>query len=107
MKAEKFDLILQARVEKMITTLGAKAGEYATDKDRLHNFKRAGQLLDCSPERALLGMLVKHLVSVLDIVDNIESGQKVKADLWDEKIGDVVNYYVLLDGLVHERGFAK
>lgn len=107
MKAEKFDQILQTRVEKMIQVLGAKADEYATDRDRLHNFKRAGQLLNCSPERALIGMLTKHLVSILDIVDNVESGKKPTVGLWDEKIGDVINYCVLLDGLVNERGFSK
>lgn len=107
MKADKFDQLLTLRFEKMQRLMGSKASEYASDKDRLHNFKRAGALLECSPERALIGMLTKHIVSVLDIVDNVDVGQKVKAEFWEEKIGDVMNYCHLLDALMHERGFAK
>jgi hypothetical protein len=45
---------------------------------------------------------VKHLVSVLDIVDDHAKGDKRRIGLVDEKLGDAVNYLVLLEALLKE-----
>ena len=76
-----------------------KSKEYASDGDKLYNFKRTAAMLDCSSEEALLGMLAKHLVSIIDMVQN-----KREADykLWDEKIGDAINYLILLEAIIRE-----
>jgi len=103
MKNETFQKILEERIRKMRFTLAAKADEYASDADRLHNFRRAAAVLGCSSVRALLGMWSKHLVSVLDIVDAVENEKSVPEGMIDEKIGDAVNYLVLLEALLRER----
>ena len=56
-----------------------------------------------TPENALIGMLAKHMVSILDMVDDIPSGAYHGIQEWDEKIGDAVNYLLLLEGLIEER----
>lgn len=100
MKTEGFDQLLAERLAKIEAVLGSKAREYASDSDRLHNFKAAGELQRCSPERALLGMLSKHLISVVDmIMDFIVYAPEVV----DEKIGDSINYLILLEALMKER----
>jgi len=96
--------IVSERVEKIQSILLRKAEEYATDGDRYHNFNVAGRILDVTPERALVGMLMKHIVSVLDLVDWIEDApDKLSSGIIDEKIGDTINYLILLEGMLKNR----
>ena len=97
-----FDLLLESRIRKIKSTLASKAGEYATD-DCLHNFKRSGAIRGSTPEEALVGMWVKHVTSLLDIVDDVEDGCLASAAMVDEKIGDCLCYLILLEALLLER----
>lgn len=99
MNHELFNIILEARIVKMRSTLAAKAKEYSTE-DRLHNLKVAARIVDSSPEAASFGMAVKHLVSILDMVNGTTLPNMT---LIDEKIGDFINYMVLLEALFIER----
>lgn len=97
----EFARVLEQRLNKTVAVLDAKNKEYASDVDKLYNFKRAAAMLGCSPEEALLGMLSKHLVSIIDMVQN-----KRDADysIWSEKIGDAINYLILLEAIIIEKG---
>ncbi len=97
-----FDLLLEARIRKTKSVLALKAGEYATT-DRLHNFKRSGQIRNRTPEDALLGMWTKHVTSLFDIVDDIAIGKLASVAMVDEKIGDTITYLILLEALIAER----
>ena len=103
MTSDAFTALLNRRIESMETTLLKKAGEYANRYDRLHNFKRAAGILGTTPEEALVGMMVKHLTSIFDIVDRIPDGCLPTRAMLDEKIGDTINYAVLLEALITER----
>lgn len=101
MTAEDFDtLILNRRLELTRMVLARKAGEYATTIDRLHNFKRAAAMTGQTPLKACVGMMVKHLVSVFDLVD---AAAMPSTSVLDEKIGDSVNYLILLEALFVDR----
>ena len=102
MKRDRFQEILEETLEKCKNTLGVKAGEYATE-DRLHNFKIAAKLQNCLPMTALAGMMAKHTVSVYDLIQKAETGNIVSLELWDEKIGDSINYLILLSAIVREQ----
>ncbi len=56
-----------------------------------------------TPERALWGMWVKHLVSVMDIIYDLDKGKLPTRDILDEKIKDTINYAILLKALIIER----
>lgn len=99
MTAADFDSLLDRRLDKIREVLKTKAGEYANSSDRLHNFKAAAAIQRTSPEQALLGMLTKHLVSVIDIV---QSRTSLKRDFLDEKLGDCINYLILLEAILIE-----
>lgn len=101
MKTEKFETVLNERIAKSIQTLSVKADEYATE-DRLHNFKIAAELQHCTPITALAGMMAKHTVSVYDLIQRHEQGFTISKEMWDEKIGDSINYLILLSALVQE-----
>lgn len=99
MKAEEFNEVLSHVVNHINNTLAAKAEEYATDTDRLRNFKIAASLSENTPKQAAWGMLVKHLVSISDM---IQSDKTYTSEMWDEKIGDAINYFILIRALEFE-----
>ena len=101
MATNKFNEVITDRIQNCLDTLGVKADEYATD-DRLHNVKVAGEIQNCTPIKALAGMMCKHTVSVYDLINDFESGKNVPAELWNEKIGDSINYLLLLTALIEE-----
>ena len=104
MNSRDFNHIVQSRLERIQSLLTAKAAEYAPpDSDRLHNFKRAGEMLNCTPEQALIGMWTKHVISILDIVNGLAKGETYTTDLINEKIGDAINYLILLEALLKEK----
>lgn len=102
MNAKDFDKIVGNRMNWCEKTLCAKGDEYARGGDRLWNFKVAARKLNCHPAEALAGMMVKHAVSVDDIIDGLAKGIVPPKELVAEKIGDSINYLLLLEGLVEE-----
>lgn len=117
MNPERFDELLERRIALTRKVLKEKSDAYSTKKDKLYNFKRAAEILRTTPEDALVGMWTKHLVSVLDIVSKITKENKkvglnyvvspfhieMDEELIDEKIGDAINYLILLEALIQER----
>ena len=63
-------------------------------------FKAAAALQHTTPERALAGMLAKHIVSLYDMC--FADGMSFDAGTWDEKITDSLNYLFLLKAIVKE-----
>ena len=41
--------------------------------------------------------------SLQDFINDLDAGNVQCYERWDEKIGDIINYLILLDGLVQER----
>ena len=88
---------------------GKKHEVYTRSEDKLHNFKRAADTKQTTPEDALLGMMNKHIVSIYDMVDDLTLEGRMPLPLehplkvWDEKIGDAINYLKLLRALIEER----
>lgn len=78
-----------------------KTKEYTGDNtDRLGAFKTAAMLQHSTPERALAGMLSKHIVSLYDMC--FAEGVSFDMDTWEEKITDSLNYLFLLKAIVKE-----
>lgn len=100
MKTALFNVLLDKRLESIKSVLGSKAKEYASGDNRFHNFDVAARIAGTTPEKALMGMMLKHEVSVRDLVNNPENAT---IELIDEKIGDNVNYLILLEGLLKRR----
>ena len=111
MNTKDFDSVVERRIEQIRIVLGAKAKEYSSDTDRLHNFKEGARMFNCTPERHLMFLNSKHLISINDMVTALDGPAKsysiLEAELaiakWEEKIGDAIDYLILLEGLVKER----
>lgn len=68
MTDSEFRLIFDDQVVKCSKTLCNKRKEYTGDhQDRLIAFKIAASLQGCTPQRALVGMMAKHIVSLYDM----------------------------------------
>lgn len=101
MNSVEFENIFEQQVEACRRTLIRKAAEYTGDEDRLSNFRIAAALQTTNPFDALGGMLAKHVVSIFDLVRK-EDPTTVPLEVWDEKIGDALNYLILLKAMVVE-----
>jgi len=101
MNKDKFDEIVERRTRKIVETLTTKTKEYADNDDTFHTFNLAARIAGTTPEEALKGMMLKHIVSVFDLIEwsYIDEGRLNEAII-DEKIGDTINYLVLLEGMM-------
>ena len=104
MTPETFTQVLDSRINKIMDVLDAKAKEYAPGTDRLHNFKRAAAINSSTPINQAWNFATKHLVSILDMK---EDPTKYSLAQWDEKMGDMINYLILMEACVHEAHAAK
>lgn len=101
MHTKDFNDVMQDLFEKCESLLVSKGVEYSTDDDKLHNFKRAASLTPGGrPQDALAGYMLKHTISVYDMVT---SERRFSPAAWDEKIVDHINYLILLKALVVEQ----
>ena len=103
MTKEDFEGVIAARIEKITKVLFAKNKEYSPGGDKLNNFKEAGRVKNETPEKALWGMMVKQFVACQLRVNDLDSGLVASEEFWDEKIGDVINYFILLECCLAER----
>jgi len=95
--------IMEFRLAAVRQKLIAKSIEYSTSEDKLHNFKRAAKINNCSTFKALQGMKAKHDVSILDIIDKLDKGEHVPFELFEEKVTDSIAYLLLLEMLIREK----
>jgi hypothetical protein len=100
MTREDFSSRVEKRIDIIRQSLLRKHKEYATDDNVFRNFEEAaeGISLHSSPEEVLWSYMTKHLVSLKDIV--IEGG--AKPQVVSEKIGDVINYLILLEAMLNK-----
>lgn len=99
MTNSKFDIVAKDQLKNCKNILTLKSGTYAPMSDRLLCFKKAAAMMQSTPKLALWGMLIKHLVSISDM---ITSDKEFDIDIWNEKITDAMNYLILLKALVIE-----
>ena len=101
-----FNEVVSERIQQIESVLKSKADEYASGSDRFHNFNVAARVEGTTPEKALKGMMMKHIVSVFDLIDWVDSPlnrKKITPAIINEKIGDNINYLILLEGLLRKR----
>lgn len=99
----EFDQIVEDRLNKIGKTLIEKGKEYRRNNDPLHNFRVAAKVNNTTEEKALWGFAVKHYVSFLDMLNDIEKGVLPTKEHVDEKIGDLVNYLILTEACIKEK----
>jgi hypothetical protein len=104
MNSTEFNDYLDIRLGLIAETLVKKQGEYADNQNVFRNFEQAGRHLNCTRERALWGMMMKHYVSVEDMLQACEKGElwNLQENVIKEKLGDIINYFILLEIMLLE-----
>lgn len=103
MTREDFSRRVEKRIDLVRQSLLTKHKEYAKDDNVFRNFDEAagGLSLHGSSAEVLWSYMTKHLVSIKDIVaDN----KPVDTTVVSEKIGDVINYLILLEAMLNQQG---
>jgi hypothetical protein len=105
MNRTRFNELVELQIQRIKNSLVKKGLEYQSgNEDVFHNFKNAAIRRGITPERALDGMMLKHEVSIGDIINNIDAtNEPPSLELLGEKFQDVINYYILLENLIIER----
>ena len=103
MEIAHFDEILEERLRKIRISLLIKGKEYRRNNDPLHNFNRGAKLSGQSREKVLWGFALKHKISFLDMIDDIEAGKFPNVETVDEKIGDLINYLILCEASIKDK----
>ena len=68
MTQKEFQAVFREQVRQCEGLLIQKAKEYTGDNpDRLSAFKAAAAIQDSTPQRALAGMMAKHIISIYDM----------------------------------------
>lgn len=104
MNAQEFDAFLEAKLDDIRKVLASKGAEYvpgSVEVSRFHNFEVGAALNNESIEKTLWGFLTKHIVSVSDMVKDDSLDHSLAK--WDEKLGDIFNYALLLSAMVTEK----
>lgn len=101
MTTPDFNKVVEDQLDRIRNVLVKKAAEYNLDDDRLSVFKHAAALSEETPEQALYGFMLKHVISVTDLIN---SKGTYSEELWNEKITDICNYLILLQGLLRDTG---
>lgn len=72
-----------------------KGDEYATEQSVFVNFEKGSRVTGLLPELVLDGYLTKHYVSYRDMLELIQAGVRPSQELIDEKLGDIILYFIL------------
>lgn len=89
MNFERFEQLLDELESSSTTTLKYKNANYASDEDRLHNFKAGADIMGSTPAEACWGYLTKHLVALRDKVKRNDFSDR---EDFLEKCQDTINY---------------
>jgi hypothetical protein len=103
MTEKNFDKIVENRISMIKQTLSIKGKEYRRNDNPLHNFERGATISNTSREKVLFGFMLKHFISFIDILNDIEKGTLPKEEVVDEKIGDLINYLILCEASIKDK----
>lgn len=105
MKSKDFEKSVKQLLAIVESNLVQKGAEYATDDDKMHNFNVGSIMTGQCREKVLQGFLLKHLISLNDIINKIDKNPKdlPSQKVLQEKCGDISTYYALLYASIEDR----
>lgn len=104
MTTHNFNEIIREQITRCENVLLRKGDEYAMTDDRLSAFKKAGAIQDQTMLQAALGMLSKHLVSLVDMIQD-SNPARFGVDRWNEKLTDAINYLLIMRAIIEEEEY--
>jgi TPP-dependent 2-oxoacid decarboxylase len=106
MTPQKFNSLANGLMSQASKVRNAKMVEYEAETDRLANFRKAANLNSQTVPEAIAGMMIKHTVSIYDMISaefgTYQTDPPHSIELWREKLVDQINYLLLLYAAVRE-----
>ena len=98
------DEIVEPRLSLIREVLAKKNTEYASHDDVFKAFVQSTSFsLHQTPQATAWEFMVKHLQSIQQMVSDYEKvGKLPDESVLDEKIGDAINYMILIEGMFKE-----
>jgi hypothetical protein len=102
MKTEDFNILVNRRVAKTKKVLVVKGAEYTTsDDERFQAFIDGAEVNRCTPAMYAFALVTKHFLSLRDFVIFREGD--ITPKIIDDKLGDIIVYMHLLEGILSEK----
>ena len=104
MELKKFKKLLKHICDRSENTFTKKRSEYANDVDVFENIKRGigFSIFNTEPEQVAWSYATKHLESIASMLEKLPE-EVPSNDLIEEKIGDAINYLIIIEGLLKDR----
>ena len=103
MQLDKFKNLLQHIYRRTDETFDIKRDEYANDVDVFKSLKNGTAFsFQSEPEQVAWNYLAKHLESIQSILSKLPD-EEPSVELINEKLGDAINYLIIIEGLLRER----
>ena len=108
MNSYTFEHLVNQTIKETAELLIVKGGEYAGSDDRLANFKRGADLTGVTPMQCLFVYMSKHYDAVATYIKDDAAGKtRPRSEPIAGRINDLINYCLLLKGLVEESEAAR
>lgn len=72
-----------------------KGKEYRRNNDPYHNFNEGAKILQVRAMHVLNFFRLKHLISIADLLKDLDQGKKVSAEQVNEKYDDILVYTLI------------
>ena len=102
MNRTEFNKELDKLFDSIRQKFQVKGNEYATERSVFANFDKGSRVTGLPPELVLDGYLTKHYVSYRDMLDAIYNETRPTNELIDEKLGDIILYFILQKIMMEE-----
>lgn len=103
MTEKQFDSVVHNTLETIRELLITKGKEYRRNSNPLHNFESAARKKNITREQALDGFLLKHEVSIDDLVEDISNGKLPSREAVEEKMNDILVYNLIKKASILDR----
>lgn len=100
---QQFEAVILNTIHELQQLILIKGKEYRRENNPYHNFNTGSQITGLIPERVLDGFLLKHEISIKDMVNDIEKGIFPKVDVVNEKFNDNIIYLLIKKAMILNR----
>lgn len=95
MTEKKFEYEVEQTLDKIRELLIVKGKEYRRNNNPFHNFEQGAKRKGVIRERILDGMLLKHEISIDDMIDDLDNNVLPSKYTVEEKFTDKLIYTII------------
>lgn len=103
LKEQEFEKRVNDTLKKLKLLLITKGKEYRRENNPFHNFERGSLMTNETREKVLKGFMLKHIISVDDMVDDLAKKNLPQEAQVEEKFNDILVYYLIQKCMILDR----